>query len=251
VERSVKERLVGAVVLMAAAIILIPEMLSGPSRDADEAKPATQHPEGAIKTYTIDLSQSPGASAATSGGDNRSPPPEVSAAPPTEVPPAQVAQANPEVTAPAPTTEKPSAAPEPTEEPPPPPVVESAPPQPAPSSPRAETPTPKPSVAAQAPAPLPQTQSPPQQRPLASAPAAPTSGSWAVQLGSFSKQATAEKLASEWRGKGQDAFVMPVKSGGATLYRVRIGPMKDRAGAESTLRIVKASIPGATVVAHP
>jgi DedD protein len=32
VERIVKERLVGAAVLMAAAIILIPEMLSGPDR---------------------------------------------------------------------------------------------------------------------------------------------------------------------------------------------------------------------------
>ncbi len=44
---------------------------------------------------------------------------------------------------------------------------------------------------------------------------------------------------------------MPVKSGGATLYRVRIGPMKDRASAESTLRDVKSSTPGAAIVSHP
>jgi cell division protein FtsN len=42
---------------------------------------------------------------------------------------------------------------------------------------------------------------------------------------------------------------MPVKSGGTTLYRVRIGPMKDRASAEAALRDVKS--PGAAVVAHP
>ena len=43
------------------------------------------------------------------------------------------------------------------------------------------------------------------------------------------------------RDQGQSAFVMPVKSGGATLYRVRIGPMKDRASAEAALRDVKAA----------
>jgi cell division protein FtsN len=33
------------------------------------------------------------------------------------------------------------------------------------------------------------------------------------------------------------------------LYRVRIGPMKDRASAEATLRTVKSE--GAKIVAHP
>ena len=72
-----------------------------------------------------------------------------------------------------------------------------------------------------------------------------------MQLGSYSSEATAERLMKEWRAKGQDAFVMPVKSGGKTLYRVRIGPTKDRAGSEAALKAVKASIPGAAVVAHP
>jgi DedD protein len=60
--------------------------------------------------------------------------------------------------------------------------------------------------------------------PLASSAGAPTSGGWAVQVGSFSKEATAERVAKQLRDQGQSAFVMPVKSGGATLYRVRIGP---------------------------
>jgi DedD protein len=72
-----------------------------------------------------------------------------------------------------------------------------------------------------------------------------------VQLGSYSSEATAERLMNEWRAKGQNAFVMPVKSGGKTLYRVRIGPTKDRAAAEAALKSVKASIPAAAVVAHP
>ena len=64
-----------------------------------------------------------------------------------------------------------------------------------------------------------------------------------MQVGSYSKEATAERLAKQLRDQGQSAFVMPVKSGSATLYRVRIGPMKDRASAEAALRDVKS--PGA------
>ena len=59
----------------------------------------------------------------------------------------------------------------------------------------------------------------------------------------------AERIAKQLRDRGLSAFVMPVKSGGATLYRVRIGPMKDRASAEAALRDVKS--PGAAIVAHP
>src|SRR5688572_5172504 len=60
VERRVQERLVGAAVLMAAAIILIPEMLSGPRRGerAVTGQPSSDAP---LKTYTIDLNRSPGA----------------------------------------------------------------------------------------------------------------------------------------------------------------------------------------------
>ena len=70
-------------------------------------------------------------------------------------------------------------------------------------------------------------------------------------MGSYSSEATAERLMNEWRGKGQEAFVMPVKSGAKTLYRVRIGPSKDRAGAEAALKAVKPSVAGAAIVAHP
>ena len=72
-----------------------------------------------------------------------------------------------------------------------------------------------------------------------------------MQLGSYSSEATAERLMNEWRAKGQNAFVMPVKTGGKTLYRVRIGPTRTARAAEAALKAVKASIPGAAVVAHP
>ena len=217
-ERIVKERLVGAAVLMAAAIILIPEMLSGPDRGS-RAEPAAQSRNDApIKTYTIDLSQSPSAQPAPAVVENRAPPPEESPVAPqpsvqpstqpsTPQPPASD-QAKPEVSHP---------------------VVE------PPTTTTTTTPTPAPARTAT--------------RPLASDAGAPTSGRWAVQIGSYAREATAERIAKQLRDQGQSAFVMPVKSGGATLYRVRIGPMSDRASAEAALRTVKS--PGAAIVAHP
>jgi DedD protein len=224
VERIVKERLVGAAVLMAAAIILIPEMLSGPDRGS-HAEPAAQARNDApIKTYTIDLSHSPSAQPTPAVVENRAPPPEEppaaqSPSPPSPEPqPAAGDQAKPDVPQRSVATTPP---PEPVRSEPAKPVV--------------EPPTSTPARTAA--------------RPLASNAGAPTSGGWAVQVGSFSKEETAERVAKQLRDQGQSAFVMPVKSGSATLYRVRIGPMKDRASAEAALRTVKSA--GATIVAHP
>ena len=251
-ERPVKERLIGAAVLMAAAVILIPEMLSGPDRDSgDKQAQAATDSEGAgeasIKTYTIDLNQSPGAQppSATPQTDNRAPPPEEQPSAPTaatEQPlPATQVSPEPEPVAPPVVAEAPK--PEPRAEAPPREIAA----QPA----RAEAPPQSP------PKPEPKSEPPKTEpRAVASAPAAPRSAvpagkGWAVQLGSYSSETTAQRLMNEWRAKGQSAFVMPVTTGGKTLYRVRIGPSKDRAGADAALKAVKPSIPGAAVVAHP
>jgi len=218
---------------MAAAIILIPEMLSGPSHDSTE-KPAqtASGGEAAIKTYTIDLNKAPGSQPPTpvAQTDNRAPPPE--GTPPPETPseqpavqPPVVAQASPEPPV--------QANPAPAETPKPAPRVE------APPKPEAKPESPKPGPRAVA------------STPPAPKSAVPTGKGWAVQLASYASEATAERVMKEWRGKGQSAFVMPVTTGGKTLYRVRIGPTKDRDSAEAVLKVVKASIPGAAVVAHP
>lgn len=202
---------------MAAAIILIPEMLSGPDRetsDPEERSEAAAPRADSLKTYTIDLSQSPGARASAQTVDSRVPPPEQQP----EVRP------NPEQTAPST-----QAIPEP-------------PSQQATAPAVVERPAASPDHTADSPRPAP--------RPLAPAADVPTSAAWAVQLGSFSKQATAERLVKELRAKGHSAFLMPVQSDAATLYRVRIGPMKDKASAEAVLQDVKATAPGAAVVTH-
>lgn len=273
VERPVKERLVGAAVLMAAAIILIPEMLSGPDREsAEQQAQSGEGGESAIKTYTIDLNQSPGAlpPSTPEQTDNRAPPPEEmppsSASPPTASPPDEPIaepQTSPEsvvVAAPESPAEL-TPAPQPRQSEPAPAVVAETPrseprPQPRSESPRGQAAAQP--ARAEAP-PAPKAEIPPA-RPVASAPAAPKSAApaatatgkgWVVQLGSYSSEATAQRLMNEWRGKGFSAFVMPVAAGGKTLYRVRLGPTKDRAASEAALKSVKPSIPSAAVVAHP
>jgi DedD protein len=269
VERHVKERLIGAAVLVAAAVILIPEMLSGPKRPATAAAPARAG-EVPMKTYTIDLNHSPGAAPSNPPTVSEQVPPaeevtssaapidspstavtspapaaEVAASPPKET---SVARDDSEVkTSPAASQTIPESAPikpAPTPTPAPPPVKDSVAKAPAVKESAA-----KESIAKEPPRPAPVAQT--ATKPLAPAATAPTSRQWAVQLGSFSSEAGAERLAKEWTERGVKAFVMPVKTGSKTLYRVRLGPFAERPAADDALRKVGNRIAGAAVVAHP
>lgn len=219
-ERHVKERLVGAAVLVAAAVILIPEMLSGPDRDSDQA--VAQAPGDApLKTYTIDLTRSPAEQSqqepeSQAVPSTAAPPPEQSVGPGSAAAQEQVAESRPSTQA----------------------------------NPESSVVMPE-SEAVQPPAP--QASDPPKTvaEPASPPPAAPVSAGWAVQLGSFSSRATADGLEKKMEAQGYEAFVMPVRSGGATLYRVRIGPMQDRETAARTLARIKATVPAAAVVKHP
>lgn len=225
---------------MAAAVILIPEMLSGPDRQpAPEAVRAAN--DGAIKTYTIDLGD---ASTSAQKLEVQSAPPQETIDPapdpsaaPTDAP-AEADQSFPEsarVAASASSSTS-SQAPQGAER-----RIE-----PALQAPAART---EPARAQPTlPPPAPQASAP---QAIASEPAIPTSKGWAVQLGSFSNRDSAERLVREFQADRYDAFVMPVKSGTATLYRVRLGPMKDRAAAEEALKRAKVKVSGAAVVAHP
>jgi DedD protein len=216
VERKVKERLIGAGVLLAAAIILIPEMLSGPKEEmppvAQAAQPSADAP---IKSYSIDLNRSQA---------SRQPAPatETTPAPPPETLPA----ASPAVAA----QEKPAQEKPVPEKPAPEAIVKHEPPTVVTPPPAAES------------------------KPKSAAPksGSPKSGSeWAVQVGSFASKATAEKVAQSLKTGGYTAFVMPVTSGTSTLYRVRVGPVSQRGDADALQRKLKPTVPQATVVAHP
>lgn len=78
-----------------------------------------------------------------------------------------------------------------------------------------------------------------------------TTGMWAVQLGSFSNKDNAETLAADLRKQGYAAFLSQLQTDSGPLHRVRIGPQKDREGAEAmAARLAKVDHQG-QVVPHP
>ncbi len=101
-------------------------------------------------------------------------------------------------------------------------------------------------AAAQAPAPeeKPATPAkPPARKEVTSPPAArQASGdegvpqAWVVQMGSFSDKANAMALRNRIRGKKYPAYVEAVTTPQGTIYRVRVGPERSRAGAEALQR---------------
>ncbi|MEM9335247.1 MAG: SPOR domain-containing protein [Pseudomonadota bacterium] len=70
-----------------------------------------------------------------------------------------------------------------------------------------------------------------QSQPARASPAA-SSGMWAVQLGSFSSEANANRLAAELKRKGFGAFLSRVPGSSGELLRVRVGPQENRPAAE-------------------
>jgi DedD protein len=54
---------------------------------------------------------------------------------------------------------------------------------------------------------------------------------WVVQLGSFASRRNAERLARSLEGRGFRMSVSPARAGSRVLWRVRAGPAHDRAGA--------------------
>ncbi len=217
----------GAAVLVAVAVILIPEMLSGPSgSDAAPAGAARTAEEGGVRTYTIDLGER------ARSGANEAVPFEAgntAAVEETPVPPPEVEQ-QPNVPAVAPATAVPLANV--------PAVVASTEPTPAERSvapvkaPPASTPAPVPEAAATV---------------------RPSGGQnlpWVVQIGSFARQDTADRLSQDLKRRGYASFVVPFKPGAQTLYRVRVGPMRERTEADAIVQKLKREGTAATVVAN-
>lgn len=219
--------MVGAVVLMAIAIILIPEMLSGPRKRSESVASATVA-SAKLKTYTIDLAHS-----------NASTPPA-----------AEIEQRLP-VAEPMPDKSK-------GEQPPPESDSTDHPPdqldRTATSKDTRDTSEPelpKPVESSKHDVPSPKTESPAVTKSVSQPSkhaAAPSRSGWTVQAGSFSKRATAEELADALKRAGLPAFTLVFESGSQTLYRVRVGPVADRVAAESLLQKVKQRQPGAAIV---
>ena len=210
-ERALKERIIGAVVLVIFAVLVVPIFLDGPPGEEEIVTERVLLPgqdESRTQTVVLERDRTEPVPAGTSNEA-----PEQAAAEP--------AAADP----------KPSEPPAQREDP----VTESAVPQPQPAAEaKAEA-----STEARA------------DTSARAEPVASTTGMWAVQLGSFSNKENAEKLAADLRKQGYAAFLSQLATDKGTLHRVRIGPQKDREAAEAmAARLLKVDIKG-QVVPHP
>ena len=204
-DRSLKERLIGAAVLVLLAVLVVPELLSG--RKATTA-PVADEPGGReLRTYTIELNGT--STLATPAADGSMSRPIEPAATPLAVerpspPPAQPPATRPQ---PAPDTA--------------PPAAKAAPP-------RASTPAPKATSEGPAPAPVPREATPD------TAPgSAPARGTWSVQVGAFGSAESARKLVRDLQADGYRAYVSPLQRNGKTLHRVRVGPEPAKTAADA------------------
>lgn len=168
-----KERLTGAIILVALIVLLVPELLTGPVRSAPRpAVVASSTEEPPLRSYTINLADDGhGHSATSPAGDAGQPAP-----------------------LPAPAADSPSAAGSAVT--PPPPAPSPAPAQSAPATPSDPADA---AGSAHAPANTPM-------------PAA-SGGAYLVQLGSFSSHANAEHLAQQLRAQGYRVNVSQTGSG--------------------------------------
>jgi DedD protein len=213
-DQSLQARLIGATVLVALAVLLIPELLSG----RKTVEPAVE--EGAAKgtrSFTIELG-SPG------GEVSMTAPPA-----PAGIPPASPAPASP-AREPGTAVETPDA------------VASAEPPGVGAASGPADSPPPE-RTAEPEPTPAQATQA------AASSPPEPVkTAGWVVQVGAFGSADAARRMVGELSAAGFEAHVAPVTRSGRTLHRVRVGPVAGRPAADQlALRLKERGLPAAVV----
>jgi DedD protein len=190
-ERRVKERLVGASILVVLIVLIVPELLSGPATAPVGTKLPMSAPEP-VRNVTVDLATA------------KPPVPEPATTPGTPSAAAAGAEAGAGETAGAGATAGAGTT-----------TGAGAVPGGAASSAPLESAVPAPTTPADA---------------VVSKAAAADHG-WAVQLGSFASRSNADKLARQVKGQGFSVFVLSSGSGAAARYRVRVGPLADRGAA--------------------
>ena len=195
-----KERLTGAIILVALIVLLVPELLTGPIGRAPRGAAVASSPEEPpLRSYTIRLAEDAHSQSAMAHGAAEQPAP---------------------VPAPAADSSVSSSSSPATEES----TRSSAPPitslPPATHSTNAAQPSPAAAGGALAP------------------PAAQGSGTYLVQLGSFASRGNADRLARQVRAQGFTVSVSQGSSG--HLYRVRVGPVRDHGAASELAQQLRA-----------
>ena len=205
-----KERLTGAIILVALIVVLVPELLSGPIRPVSRTRaPGSSAEEPPLRSITIDLADEPHAGSGSLQPVSAPSPPGPAvepSAPPEKPQPMAAAQpaARHEPVAPPSVSSKPVAA------------------------------TPAPQASAPPPATAPQA-------------SAGTTGAYVVQLGSFANRANADRLAKQVQGLGYPVSVSRGNTG-RRLYRVVVGPGRDRASADQVAAKLRMQVHTGTVV---
>src|SRR5688572_4414896 len=182
-DQGMKERLVGAAVLVAIAVWLVPWVLDGPEGGVETPGSSLQLPSAEepmpMRTQTLRLGDAPESAAETVT------PPAVT--PPATTTPVESSETATERTAEAREQPEVAAEPAPTR------VAEA---RPETTAPAAVPPTPAPTSPAK--------------------PPAAATGDWTVQLGSFSEEANARRLAQRAATFGHKAEVSSYRSGART-----------------------------------
>jgi DedD protein len=238
----VKERLTGAIILVALIVLLVPELLTGPVASGSSQPAAASAEEPPLRSYTINLGDDSHARGSVSTGTGTATPEPSGPAQPTPVSPsgpATITEGPTAVTATPAAPERPTPAQRPT-------------PTQRPTPAQRPTPVPPPATAArpEARAPVPSAKANPE--PAAAgdgtSKAHGSAGGWMVQLGVFASQSNADRLAQELKGKGFKVSVAEIPGNGRKLFRVRAGPVADRsAAADLQAKLRAAGAPGSVV----
>jgi len=213
-DRALKERIIGATVLVLFVVLVVPVFLDGPENDNEVISQNVPLPgQSDSENQTVVLHR-----------DREHPEPVANAATPVEE--AVTEPESPVAAAPA--------------------AEQSVPAQPEPQQQATVArQDPEPDAASTAAAQVTENEKEPPVE-LAS-----STGMWAVQLGSFGNQENADKLAADLRKQNFTAFLSKLTTGNGELHRVRIGPQKDRESAEKVAeQLAKAGHKG-QVVPHP
>lgn len=194
-DSQLKQRLIGAAVLVSLAVLVVPVLLDGgyrePSRPRRDMAPMPPDQFEQVVPALPDEVQQEIDAGITAGTDELAATAAQAAARPGDAP------ALPAAIVSEPAVDAPPAAP-------PPPVV---------AKPPAAVPAPS------APVPAP-------------APLSASAEQWTVQLGSFASRDNAEGLLRRIAADGVKGFILPLEEGGKTSFRVRAGPVAGRAAAE-------------------
>lgn len=234
-ERRVKERLVGATILVVLIVLIVPELLSGPKRAVIVAPPPLPGALEPMRSVTVDLATNQAiagtddAAASVVGASDTIPAAPTPSTPGTTAVADGAARSGEVASEPAgavtaatapPTKAVPARSTAPAQQPATSPLESGA------TSPKSSRPNSE-SVVAQE-----------------SAPAEGAHRGWAAQVGSFATRANAEKLERRLRAVGFAPLLSSSGVGPGARYRVRVGPVADRAAADALLgKLKKAGFP--------